>query len=114
MPEGRARSGYSARRREEMARAAGPRGELHRMSTPDTAAIELGVRELAAKHFKVDIATITAATNFREQLKADSLDLVLLVHDVEERFKVVISQDDLTKVQTLADAVAIVARSPSA
>jgi acyl carrier protein len=81
-------------------------------ATPDMAAIELGVRELAAKHFKVDVATITGQTNFREQLKADSLDLVLLVHDVEDRFKVVISQDDLPKVQTLADAVAIVARSP--
>jgi len=79
---------------------------------PDVAAIELGVRELAAKHFKVDLATITAATNFREELKADSLDLVLLVHDVEDRFKVVISQEDLTKVATLADAVAIVAKSP--
>lgn len=78
----------------------------------DPVAIELGVRELAAKHFKVDISKVTAATDFRGELKADSLDLVLLVHDVEDRFKVVISQEDLTKVQTLADAVAIVARSP--
>jgi acyl carrier protein len=78
----------------------------------DPAAIELGIRELAAKHFKVDLAAVTAATDFRAELKADSLDLVLLVHDVEDRFKVVISQEDLVKVQTLADAVAIVARSP--
>jgi acyl carrier protein len=82
------------------------------MPALDPAAIELAVRELAAKHFKVDVSTITASTNFREQLRADSLDLVLLVHDVEDRFKVVISQDDMMKVQTLADAVAIVVRSP--
>jgi len=78
----------------------------------DPAEVELGIRQLAAKHFKVDVATLSAKTNFREDLRADSLDLVLVVHDVEDRFKVVISQEDLTKVVTLADAVEIVARSP--
>jgi len=90
----------------EPAAGAGARAPL------DTAVITDGIRELAAKHFKVDVATLSAATRFREELRADSLDLVLLVHDVEDRFHVVISQEDLTKVQTLADAVEIVARSP--
>jgi acyl carrier protein len=71
-----------------------------------------GCRQLAAKHFKVDPATLTPATRFREDLHADSLDLVLLVHDVEDRFLVVIGQEDLVKVKTLGDAAAIVLRSP--
>ena len=83
-------------------------------AAPDAAAIADGVRELAAKHFKVEPQTLSAATRFREDLHADSLDLVLLVHDVEDRFHVVVSQEDLTKVQTLADAIEIVQRSPKA
>ena len=79
---------------------------------PDLGVITDGIRELAAKHFKVDPATLSPATNFRDDLRADSLDLVLLVHEVEERFHVVVGQEDLVKVKTLADAVEIVARSP--
>lgn len=88
------------------------------MTTPQpahsSADVFNGVRELVAKHFKRDVESITATTRLREDLKADSLDLVLVVHDVEDRFGVVIGDEDLAKVVTLADAVEIVARSPRA
>jgi acyl carrier protein len=84
------------------------------MTTPQPVPPDVlaGVRGLVAKHFKRDAATISETTRFREDLNADSLDLVLVVHDVEDMFHVTIAQTDLEKVQTLGDAVAIVARSP--
>lgn len=63
------------------------------------------ILELTAKHFKVEPSTLTPATRFREDLRADSLDLVLLVHEVEDRFQVVIEQEELLKVRTIGDAI---------
>ena len=80
------------------------------MTSNDSADMEARVRALASKHFKVDLATVTAETRLREDLKADSLDLVLLVHDVEDEFGVVFPEEALTQVKTVGDAMAVVTR----
>ncbi len=70
------------------------------------------VRDLVAAHFKVPAASLTSATRFREDLCADSLDLVLLVHEFEDRLRVVVAQEDFPRVRTLGDAVDVATRSP--
>ena len=48
---------------------------------------------------------ITEATNFKEDLNADSLDLFELAMAIEEEFGVEIPQEDLENVVTVGDAV---------
>jgi acyl carrier protein len=78
--------------------------------TQDTVFAEL--LPLAAKHFKVEASTLTPATLLREDLRADSLDLVLLVHDLEDHFGIVVSQESLTSIKSLGDAASMIASAP--
>jgi len=80
------------------------------MTTNDAADLESRIRALAAKHFKQDLANVTATTRLREDLNADSLDLVLLVHDVEDEFGVVFPEESLAQVKTVGDAMAVVTK----
>ena len=80
------------------------------MTSNDAADLEARIRALAAKHFKQDLANVKAETRLREDLNADSLDLVLLVHDVEDEFGVVFPEESLTQVKTVGDAMAVVAK----
>jgi acyl carrier protein len=80
------------------------------MTANDSGDIEARIRAIASKHFKVDLASVTAATRLREDLKADSLDLVLVVHDLEDEFGVVFPEQALAEVKTVGDALAVVNR----
>jgi acyl carrier protein len=66
------------------------------------------VRKVTAEVLRRDIATITPASKFREELGADSLDTVTLLMALEEEFKRPISDDEakqLTHVQAAADFI---------
>ena len=52
-----------------------------------------------------DDAKITAEARFREDLEADSLDLVELIMAFEDKFGAEISDDDAQKITTVGDAV---------
>jgi acyl carrier protein len=52
-----------------------------------------------------DEAKITAEARFREELEADSLDLVELIMAFEDKFGAEISDDDAQKIVTVGDAV---------
>jgi acyl carrier protein len=53
----------------------------------------------------VDEKKITMEARFREDLEADSLDLVELVMAFEEKFGGEISDEDAQKIKTVGDAV---------
>lgn len=50
------------------------------------------------------LATITPETHFQTDLNADSLDLVEIVQEIEERFDVTISDEDAAGMMTVGQA----------
>ena len=65
------------------------------------------VIEIVKEQLNVD-AEITAATSFKDDLGADSLDLFEMVMAFEEAFGTEIPTEDLEKIATVGDAVAYV------
>jgi acyl carrier protein len=66
------------------------------------------VREHLAEELEIDESRIAETTRFKEDLDADSLDLYELVMELEDRYGVKISEEEATRIQTVADAVAFV------
>jgi acyl carrier protein len=66
------------------------------------------VREHLAEELEVDAARIAEGTRFREDLDADSLDLYELVMELEDRYGVVITEQQATHIDTVGDAVGFV------
>ena len=53
----------------------------------------------------VDEGEISMSSRFREDLEADSLDIVELVMALEDQFNVEVSDEDAQKIATVEDAV---------
>ncbi|MGC9360246.1 MAG: acyl carrier protein [Anaerolineae bacterium] len=64
------------------------------------------VRDIVAEELGLDKATIKAESSFREDLDADSLDLVELIMAFEEEFDCEIADEDAQEIRTVGDAVA--------
>jgi len=67
--------------------------------------IEERVISITAEQLGVDADGITLESSFREDLEADSLDLVELIMAFEEEFGSEISDEDAQSIQTVGDAV---------
>lgn len=63
------------------------------------------VRELVAAQLGIDEAVIKPESNFKEDLKADSLDLFELVMSLEDECSVTIPSEELEKIFTVQDVV---------
>ena len=63
------------------------------------------VRDSIAKQQDIDAGTITMTSRLIDDLKADSLDIVELIMDLEQEFNIEIPDEELPKVQTVADIV---------
>ena len=63
------------------------------------------VRELVAAQLGIDEAVIKPESNFKEDLKADSLDLFELVMSLEDECSVTIRSEELEKILTVQDVV---------
>ncbi len=66
------------------------------------------IREVAAEVLSVDVDAVTEEARFKEDLEADSLDLVELVMGLEERFDIEVPEEDLDGVTTVGLAVDLV------
>jgi len=63
------------------------------------------VKAIIVDQLGVDEGQVTPAARFREDLEADSLDLVELIMAFEEEFGGNISDDDAQAIATVGDAV---------
>lgn len=63
------------------------------------------VRELVAAQLGIDEAVIKPESNFKEDLRADSLDLFELVMSLEDECSVTIPSEELEKILTVQDVV---------
>ena len=66
------------------------------------------IREVAVEVLSVDADAVTEEARFKEDLEADSLDLVELVMGLEERFDISVPEEDLEGVATVGHAVDLV------
>lgn len=63
------------------------------------------VREHLATELEVDIGKIDAATRFKEDLDADSLDLYELVMELEDRYGIKVSEEEAAGIESVGDVV---------
>jgi acyl carrier protein len=69
------------------------------------ASIEDRVKGIVIELLGVDEDKVVSAASFREELEADSLDLVELIMAFEEEFGGEISDEDAQKIETVGQAV---------
>ncbi len=67
------------------------------------------VYDACVEVLKVDKSTLTEATSFADDLDADSLALVEVVMELEEKFDLRIPEDELDGVTTIGAAADVVA-----
>jgi acyl carrier protein len=64
------------------------------------------VKAIIIDKLGVDAAKVAPDARFREELEADSLDLVELIMEFEEKFGGEINDEDAQKITTVGEAVA--------
>lgn len=75
----------------------------------DMSELEGKVCKILAQNLSVPEEQVTTAARFQEDLDADSLDLVEAVLALEEEFGVSIPEEEMEGVQTVGQAVQLVA-----
>ncbi len=71
------------------------------------------IREILADQLGVESGEITEEARFQEDLDADSLDLVELIMEMEDRFKLKIPDEEAEKIATVGQAVDYVLQNNS-
>ncbi|MGI8794312.1 MAG: acyl carrier protein [Acidimicrobiales bacterium] len=67
------------------------------------------LKSCAAEVLGVDEAQVTEKANFKDDLDADSLDLVELVMSLEEKLDISVPEEELEGVETVGNALDLVA-----
>ena len=66
------------------------------------------VRSHLVEELDVDPSAVTEATNLRDDLDADSLDLYTLLQELEDSYGVRLADEDVAKIETVGQAVDLV------
>jgi acyl carrier protein len=67
------------------------------------------VKDIAVEVLNADRAAVVATASFKDDLDADSLDLVELVMALEERLDIAVPEAELEQIVTVGDAVQLLA-----
>lgn len=68
------------------------------------------VKEIIAEQLGLEIAEITAEAKVKDDLGADSLDMVELVMELEEEFGLKIAEEEMKQILTVQDIADYVAK----
>jgi len=68
--------------------------------------MEEKIYQIIAENLNVDRATLNENTSFKEDLKADSIDLVSVVMEIENAFNISIDDTLLVDIKTIGDVFA--------
>lgn len=63
------------------------------------------VQKIVAERLNVEEDKVTPEASFKEDLEADSLDVVELVMELEDEFDMEISDEDAEKIVTVGDVI---------
>ncbi|WP_407267990.1 acyl carrier protein [Radiobacillus sp. PE A8.2] len=63
------------------------------------------VKKIVVDRLDVDESKVTMEASFKDDLEADSLDVVELVMELEDEFDMEISDEEAEKIETVGDAV---------
>lgn len=66
------------------------------------------VKKIIVERLEVDESQVTPEASFKDDLGADSLDVVELVMELEDEFDMEISDEDAEKITTVGEAVAYI------
>jgi acyl carrier protein len=72
------------------------------------------IRDITSERLGVEESEITPEASFREDLEADSLDLVELIMELEEQFGMEIPDEEAEKITTVEQAVEYVVEHQAA
>jgi acyl carrier protein len=72
------------------------------------------IREITVDRLGVEESDVTPEASFREDLEADSLDLVELIMELEEQFGMEIPDEEAEKITTVEQAVEYVVEHQNA
>jgi acyl carrier protein len=78
---------------------------LERREVLDREEILGKIQEITADRLGVEEGDVTSDASFREDLEADSLDLVELIMELEEQFGMEIPDEEAEKITTVEEAV---------
>ena len=67
------------------------------------------LRDMLVEQLGVDEADVTEGASFADDLDADSLDLVEVIMEMEDKFSLKISDEEAEKIRTVGEAVDFVA-----
>lgn len=68
------------------------------------------IKEMLAKQMGVPADSITMDTRLVEDLKADSLDVVELIMDLEQEYGIQVPEEDLPSVHTVGDILNVIGK----
>lgn len=63
------------------------------------------VKKMIAAQLKVDEASITRDSRLVEDLKADSANVMVMIMDLEDKFGLMVEDDQIMKLKTVGDVV---------
>lgn len=63
------------------------------------------VKAMIAKQLKADEAAITRETRLIEDLKADSANVMVMIMDLEDKFGIMVEDDQIMRMRTVGDVV---------
>lgn len=66
------------------------------------------IKEIVAENLGAEVENLTNETSFKEDLGADSLDLMEMVMALEDEYSIEIPTEDLEQIQTIGDVVAYI------